>query len=103
MFWVYQPKSFQNLARFTAPDPWNGSRPAVFELERCFSRSVLPNTYEQEARPHKYAIRSGIDRQCRILPDSLTALWKDRRIDAERLPALLKSMEPDLIRSDYVR
>jgi hypothetical protein len=105
MLWTYRPKSVQELTHFRAADPWNEDRPAAFHLLRCFSSAVLPLAvaYEDESRPQRLAILSELDEEFRFLPDALTALWKNGRIPAERLPALLKQLEPGLIRSDFFR
>jgi hypothetical protein len=50
----------------------------------------------------KRALRSEIDGVERWLPDSLSELWRCKRVSAEALPQLLKEAEPTLKRGDYV-
>jgi hypothetical protein len=103
--WIYTPKKVQNLARFTAPDPWHDNQPTSFDLDRCFDGGFVPDyaAFEDESLPQKYALRSALEREHRVLPDSLASLWRGGKIPPDRLPMLLKGLEPNLTRSDYVR
>jgi hypothetical protein len=103
--WIYTPKKVQNLAHFTAADPWHGDQPTSFDLDRCFDGGFVPDyaAFEDESLPQKFAIRSELEREHRVLPDSLVALWRGGKVPVERLPALLKGLEPNLKRSDYIR
>ena len=103
--WIYTPRRVENLAHFNAADPWNGNQQTPFDLDRVFIRSIVPDrtNLEDESKPHKYAIRSALEQHHRTLPDSLVSLWRDGRIPVERLPPLLKGLEPNLKRSDYIK
>jgi hypothetical protein len=103
--WIYTPRRVQNLERFRAADPWNGNQEIMFSLDRVFIRSLVPDrtNLEEESKPHKYALRSELDRHHRTLPDSLASLWRDGKVAAARLPALLNGLEPNLRRSDYIK
>src|SRR5262245_21861867 len=103
--WMYTPKKVQNLAHFTAADPWNGNQQTSFELDRCFDGGFVPDyaAFDDESLPQKYAIRSGLEQEHRVLPDSLASLWRSGKVPAERLPALLRGLEPNLTKSDYIR
>lgn len=103
--WIYTPKKVQQLAQFTAADPWNGGQRVQFHLDRCFSRGFVPDysAYDDESLPSKFAIRSELDKAHRVLPDSLASLWRSGKVTPERLPALLRGLEPNLKRSDFIR
>jgi hypothetical protein len=103
--WLYTPKKVQNLVHFTAPDPWHGNQQTAFDLDRCFDGGFVPDyaAFEDESLPQKYALRSELEREHHVLPDSLASLWRSGKIPAERLPALLKGLEPSLVKSDYIR
>src|SRR5437879_10134517 len=103
--WIYTPRRVENLAHFNAADPWNGNQQTPFDLDRVFIRSIVPDrtNLEDESKPHKYAIRSALEQHHRTLPDSLVSLWRDGRIPVEHLPPLLKGLEPNLKRSDYIK
>ena len=48
-----------------------------------------------------FGIRSEIDGEERLLPESLSELWLTKRIPAESLPRLLCLMQPSLKKNDY--
>jgi hypothetical protein len=105
MFWILTPKKTQTLARFEAPDPWNGGRLTRFTLDRCFDGGPVPDysAFDDDSIPHRYAIKSANGDGHRALPDSLAGLWREKKVHAEQLPSLLHRMEPTLRRSDYFR
>lgn len=105
MLWLYTPKKVIQLASFTAPDPWNENKSSTFRLDQCFDGGVVPAyaALEETSIPHRFAIRSQAEKQHRVLPDSLAAIWKSNKLPAEALPARLKDLEPTLKRSDYFR
>jgi len=107
MKWL-APTKVQSIARFIACDPWHADQKTPFFLDRCFDRTLdrgfVPGyVLEDESRASRFAIRSDLGRDYRFLPDSLTDLYRRGKVPAERLPALLKGLEPDLKRSDYFR
>lgn len=103
--WIYTPRRVENLAHFSAADPWNGNQQTAFDLDRVFIAGLVPDrtNLDDVSKPHKYAIRSALEQHHRALPDSLVSLWRDGKVPVERLPALLKGLEPNLKRSDYIK
>ncbi|MGH2360562.1 MAG: hypothetical protein ACRDGM_08480 [bacterium] len=101
---IYNPSRIQKLAQFSAADPWNDNRPTTFVLDRCFDGGYVQDytVLEDESLPQKYAIKSELEPDHRVLPDSLAWLWRSGKIPTERLPALLKGLEPNLGRSDFI-
>jgi hypothetical protein len=87
---------------FRAGDPWNGEATTDWNLDafRWFPESL-------GARGSVWsgydvcALRSEIDGVVRMLPETLTALWREGRIPAASLPRLLRQEEPSLRRVDY--
>lgn len=105
MYWIYTPRKTENLASFEAPDPWHAGQPTSFTLDRCFDGRYVPDysAFDDQSIPHRYAVKSALDGEHRALPDSLAGLWLEKRVAADRLPALLNALEPELQRSDYFR
>lgn len=105
MYWIYTPKKTQTLARFETTDPWNGDQRTSFQLDRCFAGGFVPDyaAFDEQSIPHRYALKSALDREHRALPDSLAALWRDGRVAPENLPRLLGDLQPELERSDFFR
>ena len=90
-------------ASFAADDPWNGDRSTTFTIDdyvRSEHRQVSPD-YEPPGRDFERVLRSGIDGVERILPDSLSELWRTQRVPPASLPRLLKVLEPRLEPGDY--
>jgi hypothetical protein len=78
---------------FRAADPWNGDRPSAYTVEHyVWARGAAD----------MYAIWSDADDVERFLPDSLCDLYRHGQVPAASLPHLLKSIEPGLVRSDYL-
>jgi len=90
---------------FAAEDPWHANRPCTFTLDSYLItlRGVksVPSRASRKARVFHRALRSDTDGAPRFLPESLIELWLTRQVAIEALPALLKQMEPSLIKSDY--
>jgi hypothetical protein len=88
---------------FTADDPWNGNHRTSYTVEaylKLFKGSKPPKTKPLGAI-YLYGIRSNIDGVERMLPDSLSELWRTQRVRTEALPRMLNQMEPALKKGDY--
>lgn len=105
MILAYTRSGARNVANFNASDPWRENKSARFFLDQCFDGGIMPAyaAFDEESKPHRYALRAENDQQYRALPDSLSALWRTRKVSPEHLPGLLKDLEPGLVRSDYIR
>jgi|HubBroStandDraft_6_1064221.scaffolds.fasta_scaffold47746_3 hypothetical protein len=91
-------------AAFTAPDPWNQNRPAPFTVED-YTVAISGSTIRPDYKPrvdYVRGIRSNLDGVERLLPESLSALWRDKRVPSEALPRLLHEMEPTLENGDHL-
>jgi len=88
---------------FTAEDPWNQNRRATFTLDDYVlgPRGMTPGPNVKPAVDYLRGIRSSLDSAERMLPESLSELWRTKRVPAEALPALLKELEPTLKESDF--
>ena len=67
---------------FAADDPWNGNRRTSYTVEaylKLFKGSKPPKTKPFGAI-YMYGIRSDIDGVERMLPDSLSELWRTQRL-----------------------
>lgn len=107
MLWMLTPEKKRNLARFSAPNPWAGGATANWSFDKCFDGGPAPAyaalDSNEDSLPHRFALRAEGEKEYRALPDSLAALWLKGSLPSESLPALLHSLEPRLIRSDYIR
>ena len=102
MYVTLAPARIGTAAVFNAADPWNGGHPATFQLDYYAmvprgARHASPNT---PANRRLLGLCSGIDRCDRLLPESLTELWRLGEISAEQLPSVLHAIEPHLKKSD---
>ena len=88
---------------FIADDPWNGNRRTSYTVEAYLS--VFKGSKPPKPKPlgalYMYGIRSDIDGVERMLPDSLSELWRTQRVPPEALPRMLKQMQPTLKKGDY--
>jgi hypothetical protein len=101
---VMKPVRVKTAASFTAVDPWNQDRVTSFKLDEYLlmlgGASVKEST-KATGTDFKRALRSEIDGVERWLPDSLSELWRTKRVPTEALPRLLKEAEPSLKPGDY--
>jgi hypothetical protein len=93
---------------FMAADPWNGGQSSQFTVE--FYKTVPKGMgREYGARMAKlhgvdlFNIRSSAGGPSHRLPDSLTDLWRSKRVATEALPRLLHELQPSLRKYDYYR
>jgi hypothetical protein len=93
---------------FVAADPWNGGKRAEFTVE--FYKIVHEYAGRENAahleRLHgadHFSIRSSAGGQSHQLPDSLSDLWRSKRVAKESLPRLLHELQPSLRSYDYSR
>jgi hypothetical protein len=93
---------------FMAADPWNGGQSSQFTVE--FYKTVPKGMgREYGARMAKlhgvdlFNIRSSASGPSHRLPDSLTDLWRSKRVATEALPRLLHELQPSLRKYDYYR
>jgi len=90
---------------FTADDPWNGNRRTSYTVETYMK--LVKGSKPPKTKPlgyvygYMYGIRSDIDGVERMLPDSLSELWRTQRVPPEALPRMLKQMQPTLKKGDY--
>jgi len=98
------PVRVKTEASFTAEDPWNRNRRTAFNIE-AYMRT-LKNLKDLPPRPRNsfgylYGICSEVDGVERMLPASLSELWRSNRVPAEAIPRLPKQIDPTLKKSDY--
>lgn len=87
----------KTLAAFSAPDPWNEKAPAEFTIESHLLGPKNPVRAPRDTGgPYILGIRSGIDGETHIMPESLSELWNAGKAPAEALPGLLRGSEPRL-------
>jgi hypothetical protein len=95
---------------FAAPDPWNENRRTDFTIEVYILvdedplKGVMTPIKPIRKDPWSwgvFGIKSEIDGQERMLPESLAELWRTQRIPAEALPRLLQQMQSSLKPRDY--
>jgi hypothetical protein len=98
------PRRVRTDTAFRAADPWNAGRVTDWTVEAYVMvpehRPDPGNLYSMGAS-ERFAIRSDVDGGEHFLPESLIRLWREQRVAAERLPALLHALEPTLNRTDY--
>jgi hypothetical protein len=108
---MHIPKQIKRRVRsgggFIAADPWNGNRQTDFTIEvyKMLAPESPLGTGIKDSwffGPPMFAIKSEIDGQVRMLPESLVELWRTQRVPAESLPRLLRQMQPSLKTSDYL-
>jgi MFS family permease len=98
------PRRVRTEARFRAADPWDGDSPAELSIEAYY---YVPEHMREAKAPWRwcdtplYALRSTAGGAERFLPEALSRLWREGRVPAERLPRLLKEMEPELEEEDF--
>jgi hypothetical protein len=104
---MLKPARLKTETTFTAEDPWNQNQRAQFFVDAYVMalKGTKPRP-RPEAKPPLvgsffYGIRSEIDGQERMLPESLTYLWRNNRVPLEALPRLLKEMQPSLRKTDF--
>jgi hypothetical protein len=91
---------------FVAADPWNARESAEFTLEYYkISRTDWGRAYAAHMTElhgvDSYSIRSSIGGASHRLPDSLTELWRSKRVAMEAIPELLHELQPSLCQYDY--
>lgn len=101
MLWMRAPLQTRTLRQFVADDPWNGTSRVTFRIEAAWGGFAPAYAVAEGSLPRKYAIVSSPGEQRHRLPDVLAGLWLNGKLPAERLPALLKALEPSLNRLDY--
>jgi hypothetical protein len=93
---------------FVAPDPWNGGKRAEFTIEfykivhEYAGRENAAHLEKLHGADH-FGIRSNAGGQFHQLPDSLSDLWRTKRVAKESLPRLLHELQPSLRNYDYSR
>jgi hypothetical protein len=93
---------------FVAADPWNKGESAQFTVE-CYKiiRPDWGRAYGARlAKVHGvdlYKFRSSAGGPSRPLPESLTELWRSKRVATESIPQLLHDLQPSLCKYDYYR
>lgn len=106
MSWLAKEKGFRarTVARFEAPDPWNGQRSAEWSIEGFVwgpkSWTGLPKAMVKKPL-ESYGLRSEIDGIVRALPDSLGHLVRTGAVPHAALPALLAEVGPSLQKRDF--
>jgi hypothetical protein len=101
---LMKPVRVKTATSFTAEDPWNQGHRSSFKLEEyllMLSGSTVTESTKATGTDFLRAIRSEADGVERRLPDSLSELWRSKRVPAEALPRLLKEAEPSLKSGDY--
>ncbi len=75
-------------ASFTAEDPWNQNRQAPFTIEDYVyvAKGITVRPDVKPSGDYVRSIRSDADGVERILPDSLSELWRAQRVPAKRFP-----------------
>jgi hypothetical protein len=98
-----EPRRLRTLETFEAPDPWNGGAPAAFDLDLHKLMPKRARVVREGSFWGKdvYALRSKGDGADRFLPESLSELWKTRRVATGALPRLLAEVEPGLRPGDF--
>jgi hypothetical protein len=95
------PFRVKTLATFAAPDPWNDSTPAEFTIEaHVLAGEHALRAPQDTGPPYVLGIRSEIDGETHIMPESLSELWNTSRAPSQALPRLLKGIEPSLAKGD---
>jgi hypothetical protein len=97
------------VGRFTAPNPWNQGARTEWTLNVYFILNEAFGTPETASRlkpnrlyrPEVIGICSESDGRYHLLPRSLSNLWKKNQVPNERLPELLKAIEPKLRDGDF--
>jgi len=98
------PVRVKTEATFTAEDPWNQNRRTLFTVEayvKTFKGATPRPGFKSPLAMYLYGIRSEVDGVERMLPASLSELWRSNRVPVEALPKLLKEIEPTLKKADY--
>jgi hypothetical protein len=93
------PRRLRTAETFRAADPWNGRVAADFTVEvyKYVPERVRDATgIHALGAPERFGIRSNADGVERMLPQSLTELWQERRVSTGQLPRLLHALEPEL-------
>jgi hypothetical protein len=92
------------LKTFSASNPWDADQRGTFEIYRHVMGGLMPlhAAADERSRIQSYWLRSQADGASRPLPDALAALWLADKVPTERLPQLLKGLEPQLGRSDFL-
>lgn len=93
---------------FVAADPWNRGESAQFTVEyyKILRRDWGRAYGARLAKLHGvdlYNIRSSAGGPSHRLPDSLTDLWRSKRVATEAIPQLLHELQPSLRKYDYYR
>jgi hypothetical protein len=104
MAMTFKPARVKTEGSFTADDPWNQNRQTSFTIEAYI---LAPKGTRPKAGTkvfmanYLYGIRSEVDGEERMLPESLAHLWRNNRVPAEALPRLLNQMKPMLKKTDF--
>lgn len=112
---TYVPVYARTVEEFSAPDPWNGDRPARWTLDVFrMVNSKTEKYYLQmgERMPQQsqggrlgmlevLGVRNAAEGRPRTLPRGLAMLWQEQRVATEDLPRLMAKMERQLLTSDY--
>lgn len=96
------PVRVKTLAAFSALDPWNELAPAEFTIEAHLLGPKNPVRAPRDAGgPYILGIRSELDGETHIMPESLSEIWNTGKAPAEALPGLLHGIEPRLRKRDF--
>ena len=87
-----------------AADPWNQDRSAPFAIEDYMylvrGQPLKPGA-KSPSGFYILGLRSDIDGVERIMPESLSILWRNKQVPSEALPRLLKQIQPSLGPRDH--
>lgn len=105
----WAPLHYRTIRRFTAPNPWNRGMRAEWTVSSYMiinEKLVTPDAAmtlkpNRLLRPELIGICSEPDKRYHLLPSALSELWKNNQVPDERLPELLKEMEPKLNDGDF--
>jgi len=96
------PVRVKTLAAFSGLDPWNGLAPAEFTIEAHLLGPKNPVRAPRDTGgPYILGIRSELDGEMHMMPESLSELWQTGKAPAEALPGLLHGIEPRLSKQDF--
>jgi hypothetical protein len=105
----YTPVLLKKLRVFRAANPWDRGRLTDWNLNEYGIGLVSGNNVNSSYPASQLGtrltrtlgIQSRSDGRCHLLPQSLEDLSRNRQAPDERLPALLRQMEPTLERLDF--
>jgi len=96
------PVRVKTLAAFSGLDPWNELAPAEFTIEAHLLGPKNPVRAPRDTGgPYILGLRSELDGETHIMPESLSELWNTGKAPAEALPGLLHGIGPRLRKQDF--